>query len=58
MSARLDDDAEELLLVIAVETGNDSTVILVVGLPLAGRSPARLVARHDSSPKAQIAIAA
>lgn len=56
VAARLDAEANELLLAIAVRRG-DATDVIVAGLRLDGRVPARLVEHLRPAPGAEIAAA-
>ena len=57
VSARLEPGTHELLMTIEIDAQDDVTTVLAVRLPLAGTLPARVVARFESTPRAQIAIA-
>jgi hypothetical protein len=57
VSARLDPGTRELLMAIEIDAQEDVTTLLAVRLPLAGTLPARVIARFESTPRAQIALA-
>jgi hypothetical protein len=56
-STRLESGTQELLMTIEIDTQDDVTTLLAVRLPLAGTRPARVVARFESTPRVQIAVA-
>jgi hypothetical protein len=57
VSARLEPGTHELLMTIEIDVQDDVTTLLAVRLPLAGTLPARVIARFESTPRAQIAVA-
>ena len=57
VSARLEPGSHELLMAIEIDAQNDVTTVVAVRLPLAGTFPPRVIARFESTPRAQIAVA-
>jgi hypothetical protein len=57
VSARLEPGSHELLLAIEIDAQDEVTTVLAVRLPLAGTVLARVIARFESTPRAQIAVA-
>ncbi len=57
VSARLEPGTHELLMAIEIDAQEDVTTVLAVRLPLAGTLPPRVIARFESTPRAQIAVA-
>jgi len=56
VAARLDADADELLLVIVVDPDDDPETIVVAAVPLDGAAPVRLIAQIEPAPDVQIAV--
>jgi hypothetical protein len=56
-AARWDADADELLLAIEIDRDDDTRTVVVAGLPLDGRAPARLVAHVEPTPGSWVAVA-
>jgi hypothetical protein len=59
VAARLDPGSDELQLAIEVETDAEAgtATILVASVPLSGAAPIRVLARRESTPSTQVALA-
>ena len=57
VSARLDPEADELLLAIEIDRDDETRTVIAAGLSLSGASPAHLIARIESTPSNQFAVA-
>ena len=59
VAARLDPGSDDLQLAISVETDaeTETWTILVASVPLTGAAPMRVVARFESTPTSQVAVA-
>jgi hypothetical protein len=56
-SARLNTFTEELMLAIEITRDDETSILIVAGLSLAGVVPARLIAQFESTPRCRIAVA-
>jgi hypothetical protein len=57
VSARFVPGSHEMLMAIEIDAQEDVTTVLAVRLPLAGTLPPRVIARFESTPCVQIAVA-
>jgi hypothetical protein len=57
VAARVDLVSDELAIAIEVDADEHAKTLLAVRLPFAGGAPARVVARFESTPSSQLAIA-
>jgi hypothetical protein len=57
VAARLEPGSQELVMAIQMDAREDVTTVLEVRLPLAGTLRSRVIARSESTARAQVAVA-